>query len=60
MKGEFTDLQIYSITGQPIPYTLSGTEDESLIRLVNPSPGIYILQYRYKGKPLNNKIIVSQ
>jgi hypothetical protein len=60
VQGEFNDLQIVSITGQSIPYTLSGSNNESIIRIMNPSPGVYILRYYHAGKPMTNKVIVSR
>jgi hypothetical protein len=60
VQGEFNNLQIVSITGQSIPYTLSGSNNESIIRIMNPSPGVYILRYYHEGKPMTNKVIVSR
>lgn len=58
MRGRVDQLQVISVTGQPVRYSSESFNDQQKITLHNATSGIYILRYRSGAKMFTEKILV--
>jgi hypothetical protein len=56
-KG-YTDLRIFSLTGEEVPFHSTELEDRTEIRVGTRVPGLYLLRYRIGIKTRSAKIII--
>ena len=59
MKGPLQDVQIISITGQPMSFRQEEAGDVNKIVLQGAAPGMYIVRYRSGSRVFSDKIIVT-
>ncbi len=60
VKGNYTELQLFALTGQPVSFDTEAMDEEHHIRMHNPTPGLYILRYRIGNQVFSEKMIVHR
>jgi hypothetical protein len=58
VKGPVENLQIISITGQPVDIKIENLETEKSITTFNTPAGIYIVRYQSGGRVFTEKIVI--
>jgi hypothetical protein len=58
VRGEFSQLQILSSTGQTMAFETEDHGEEKRIRVSHAAPGLYILRYRAGNRFLAEKMII--
>jgi hypothetical protein len=60
IEGPVTDVEIFSLTGQVIPFASEATENRTQISVRDHTPGLYVLRYKTGNKTKSAKIIISR
>lgn len=60
MKGRVDNLQIISLTGQSVSFSVEQMQDTKKVILQGTAPGLYIVRYRSGSKVYTNKILVTE
>lgn len=60
VRGNFSDLHILSLTGNPLPYTTESFGEETRIIMHHARSGIYIVRYRSNNRIFSEKIIIQK
>lgn len=60
MRGELSQLQIISLTGQPVPYDTEVFGEETRIHVLTVVSGLYIVRYRSGNKFFTEKLIIRK
>ncbi len=59
MKGPVSEVQIITMTGQPVNFSLENLQENKKITLQGAAPGLYIVRYRSGTKVFADKILVT-
>lgn len=59
MKGPLNMLQVITVTGQAVSYSVEDQQDVKKITLHTTTPGIYIVRYRSGSKLFTEKILIK-
>jgi hypothetical protein len=60
MKGRVDNLQVISLTGQLIGFSIEQMSDTKKVMLWGTAPGLYIVRYKSGSKVYTNKILVKE
>jgi hypothetical protein len=60
LRGDFTDLQIFSLTGKPMQYGSESFGEETHIQVHDAPSGIYVIRYRTNNRIFSEKIIIRK
>lgn len=60
MKGPVDNLQVITLTGQSVSFTLEQVQDTKKVMLQGATPGLYIVRYRAGSKVYTDKILVTE
>lgn len=60
MKGPVDNLQVITLTGQSVSFTLEQVQDTKKVMLQGATPGLYIIRYRAGSKVYTDKILVTE
>jgi hypothetical protein len=60
MKGAVDNLQVITLTGQSVSYTLEQVQDTKKVMLQGTTPGLYIIRYRAGSKVYTDKILITE
>lgn len=60
LDGYATNLQIISLTGQPVNFRTNRKGNVTSVTLANARPGMYIVRYRSGSKVFTDKVLVTE
>lgn len=60
VKGQFEQLHITTLTGQPVSFEMEDLVDEKRIHMEGASTGLYIARYRSGSRVFTEKIVVRK
>lgn len=60
IEGDVSDLRMYSVTGQPVPFESVSLGERLQVRVETAAPGVYLMRYRHGTVLKSAKIIIRQ
>ncbi len=60
VKGKVEQLQLFTITGQPVGFSVEDFNEEKRINITTGSEGLYIVRYQSGGRIFTEKIVIAR